>query len=52
MDMVESGTVGRPLKLGKCLVCGDRVFKNQSYIEAEEGHAHRGCAMEVADGEA
>lgn len=51
MEMVETGVVRRPLRLGLCAVCGTRVFKNQRYIEAQEGHAHRECVLEVSENE-
>jgi hypothetical protein len=33
-------------KLGKCLICRERVRTSQSYITTGEGYAHRNCLKE------
>lgn len=30
-------------RLGKCLICGERVRTAQSYITTREGYTHRKC---------
>ncbi|MFO7793980.1 MAG: hypothetical protein R6V35_03305 [Candidatus Nanohaloarchaea archaeon] len=31
------------MKLGKCLICGERVDTEEIYITATEGYAHTHC---------
>ena len=33
-------------KLGKCVLCSDRVFKTENYVESTDGYAHIGCLIE------
>lgn len=33
-------------KLGKCLICKERVRTSQKYITTGEGYAHKNCLKE------
>lgn len=33
-------------KLGKCLICGERVRTSQNYITTSEGYTHKKCLRE------
>jgi len=33
-------------KLGKCLICDDRVRKSDSYVTTSEGYTHKTCLKE------
>jgi hypothetical protein len=35
-------------KLGLCVICGKRVFSDDSYLEASEGYCHRNCLTEAS----
>jgi hypothetical protein len=35
-------------KLGLCVICGQRVFSKDSYLEASEGYCHRNCIAETS----
>ncbi len=35
-------------KLGQCVICGDRVFTDDSYLKAVEGYCHRNCLTETS----
>lgn len=30
---------------GLCVVCGERVYGEEKYIEADEGYCHRHCLV-------
>lgn len=33
-------------RLGKCVLCGDRVFSDESFIKTSDGYCHRNCITE------
>jgi len=35
------------VKLGRCLICNERVKKDDLYITAEEGYAHTACIKRI-----
>jgi len=35
-------------KLGLCVICGQRVFSKDSYLESSEGYCHRNCLAETS----
>ncbi len=35
-------------KLGFCVICGDRVHSDDSYLKAREGYCHRKCITETS----
>lgn len=35
-------------KLGLCVICGQRVFSDDSYLESSEGYCHRNCLSETS----
>jgi len=47
---LQAGAVGSITKLGKCVVCGDRVIKQQTHFIAEEGYCHRSCVFSSTKG--
>lgn len=34
-------------RLGNCVLCGDRVHTNESYLKTRDGYCHRGCITET-----
>ena len=38
-------------KLGKCLICEDRVRKNQNYLTTAEGYVHGNCLQQWKAGD-
>ena len=33
------------VKLGRCIVCGDRVKKESDYLTTVDGYCHRDCLL-------
>gem|GEM_PF-3710277 len=35
-------------RLGQCIICGDRVFREDRYITSTEGYCHHACLKDTA----
>ncbi len=35
-------------KLGQCIICGDRVYREEKYITSTEGYCHNICLKDTA----
>lgn len=45
-DLRESRTKPAGRRLGRCLICRERVKTNHEHIVASEGYAHKTCLEE------
>ncbi len=35
-------------RLGRCVICGSRVYTDDKYLKAAEGYCHRACIADTS----